>query len=277
MLTLLISILVTAATYFGCNEYDISPKGWSITAFIACLILLRIFTQRKMKRVQGDLETLIKDGSGRINRMVQQFQMKPGGNPKQIQQKIETEQHKMLKLALDHTVNFEPLKKWNLSMGRQIATMRLQFNYQLKNFKDVDEILATRIPFLRGPMLLDPTSVSMKMARQYKNDDLAGAEKTYKWFSRWFLGAKGKLLFATMSWMYVKTGETEKAREVLVKGKKKTGHEALIKNWEHLSNGREKSFSNAGIGEEWYSLYLENPPMVKQKRVRGNAKGHGMF
>ena len=54
--------------------------------------------------------------------------------------------------------------------------MRLQFHYQLKEFDQADEILAT-CGFLRGPMMMDPMAVAMRMARCYKNDDLAGAEK----------------------------------------------------------------------------------------------------
>ena len=44
-----------------------------------------------------------------------------------------------------------------------------------------------------------------------------------------------------------------------------------------LSNCNEKKFSNAGLGEEWYGLYLEAPAMPKQKRMRGNAKGQQRF
>ena len=183
----------------------------------------------------------------------------------------------MLKQALDHTVKFEPIKKWNMLMGRQIATMRLQFNYQLKQFEAVDKILATHIPFIKGPMFMEPMSVAMKMARQYENKDFAGAEKTFKWYSKWFRGDKGKILYAVMSWIHVKNGDIDSAHALLIKGKNKTGNETLTKNWELLSNGKEKNFSNAGLGEEWYGLYLEKMPMPKQKRVRGNAQSHGRF
>ena len=71
----------------------------------------------------------------------------------------------------------------------------------------------------------------------------------------------------------MKEGEPEKARQLLNKAKEATGNETFAQNWERLSNDKAKNFSNAGLGEEWYSLYLENPPQPKQQRARGNAKG----
>jgi hypothetical protein len=75
----------------------------------------------------------------------------------------------------------------------------------------------------------------------------------------------------------MKEGEPEKARQLLLKAKGVTASEVLAKNWELLSNCKEKSFSNAGLGDEWYSLYLETPRAPKPQRVRGNAKGGRPF
>jgi hypothetical protein len=58
----------------------------------------------------------------------------------------------------------------------------------------------------------------------------------------------------------------------MLKAKEATGADTFSRNWEHLSNDRVKSFSNAGLGDEWYSLGLENPPVVKQQRMRGNGR-----
>jgi len=75
-----------------------------------------------------------------------------------------------------------------------------------------------------------------------------------------------------MSWIYVQVGEIDEARRVLLKAKKATGDDTFTRNWEHLSNDRVKKFSNAGLGDEWYSLYLETPPAPKQQRMRGNGR-----
>ena len=51
-----------------------------------------------------------------------------------------------------------------------------------------------------------------------------------------------------MSWIYVQVGEPDEARQVLLKAKEATGVDTFKRNWEHLSNDRVKSFSNAGLG-----------------------------
>jgi hypothetical protein len=208
-----------------------------------------------------------------MNRKVQQFQSKPGGNIKQLQRQIEADQKVVYKQGLDFTKRLEPFKKWSPLMGRQIATMRLQFLYQLKEFDQADEILSVKGLF-KGPMMMEPMTVAMKMARQYKNKDVAGAEKTFKRRIKWFRGDRGTLLYGLMSWIFVKEGESEKARQLLTKAKDTTGNETFAQNWERLSNDKVKNFSNSGLGDEWYGLYLENPPAPKQQRVRGN-KGRG--
>jgi hypothetical protein len=208
-----------------------------------------------------------------MQRKVQQFQNKPGGNVKQIQRQIEMDQKAMIKQGLELTKGLEPFRKWSVLTGRQMATMRLQFHYQLNEFDKVDEILGT-CGFLRGPMMIEPMAVAMRMARCYKNDDLAGAKKLFKRKIMWMRGGRGTLLYGLMSWIYVKVGEPDEARQILLKAKEATGVDTFSQNWEHLSNDRLKSFSNAGLGDEWYSLYLENPPAVKQQqqRMRGNGR-----
>ena len=161
-------------------------------------------------------------------------------------------------------------------MGRQIATMRLQFQYQLKDFAAADKLLANAGLFT-GPIMMEPLTVAMKMARQYKNGDAVAAEKTFKSRVKWFRGSRGTLLYGLMSWIYMQQGEAEKARQLLFKAKDITADKTLAGNWELLSNCKEKSFSNAGLGEEWYSLYPEAPPMPKQQRIRMNARGGRPF
>ena len=92
------------------------------------------------------------------------------------------------------------------------------------------------------------------------------------WWLRVFLKCGGTVLYGLMSWIYVQVGEPDKARQGLLKAKKATGEETFIRNWEHLANQRVKSFSNAGLGNAWYSLYLETPPTPKQQRMRGNPR-----
>lgn len=274
MLTLLISALFASALTAASIASQASTGAtvfYSIAGFSVTFFLIGFLTRKRMSKIQSELQENMQSAQARMQRKVKQFQNKPGGNVKQMQRLLETDQKAMFKEALEFTKRLEPFKKWSLLTGRQIATMRLQFYYQLKEFDKVDEILAT-CGFFRGPMMMDPMAAAMRMARCYKNDDLAGAEKVFKRRIRWTWGDRGTLLYGLMSWIYVQVGQPNEARRILLKAKEKTGDETFKKNWEHLSNAREKSFSNAGLGDQWYSLYLENPPAPKQQRVRGNGR-----
>jgi hypothetical protein len=274
MLSLLISALVATALASALIASQFSAGTtvfYSIVGFTGTFFLVGFLVRKKMSKAQGALQESMQAAQGRMQRKVQQFQNKPGGNVKQIQRELEMDQKVMVKQGLELTKGLEPFRKWSLLTGRQIATMRLQFYYQLKEFDKVDEILGT-CGFLRGPMMMEPVAVAMRMARCYKNDDLAGAKKVFKRKIIWFRGDRGTLLYGLMSWIYVKVGEPDEARQLLLKAKEATGADTFSRNWEHLSNDRVKSFSNAGLGDEWYSLGLENPPAVKQQRMRGNGR-----
>ena len=274
MYSLLISALVALALSSALITSQFSTGTtvfFSLAGFAGTFFLVGFLVRKKMSKAQGALQESMQAAQRRMQRKVQQFQNKPGGNIKQIQRQLEMDQQAMCQQGLELTKGLEPFRKWSVLTGRQITTMRLQFHYQLKEFDKVDEILAT-CGFLRGPMMMEPMAVAMRMARCYKNDDLAGAKKVFKRKIMWFRGDRGTLLYGLMSWIYVKVGEPDEARQVLLKAKEATGVDTFTKNWDHLTNDRAKSFSNAGLGDEWYSLYLENPPAVKQQRMRGNGR-----
>ena len=279
MLALLISVIVSAAAVIACIVYHAGLGGeifGGLAGFLIPQFLIGFIVRKKVTAVQNGLQEMLTNSQKQMNRKIQMFQTKPGGNIKQIQRQLEGDQKAVVTEALAFTKRFEPFKKWTLMMGRQIATMRLQFFYQLKKFEEVDQILATGGLFA-GPMMMEPMTIAMKIARQYKNDDVAGAEKTFKRRVKWFRGNRGTLLYGLMSWIYMQQGESEKARMLLVKAKDITSDETLASNWELLSNCKDAAFSNAGLGEEWYGLYLENPPLPKQQRMHGNAHGGRRF
>jgi hypothetical protein len=275
MLVLFISALISVAAVATCFTMQTS-SGTTIfsglVGFLAPLFLIGFLVRKKATGIQNELQEAMLAGQKRVNRKIQQFQSKPGGNIKFIQRQIEADQKVLITEALTFADRLEPFKKWNVLMGRQIATMRLQFFYQLKNYEQVDALLAAAGLF-KGPLMMEPMMIAMKMARQYKNKDIKGAEKTFKRHIKWFRGDRGTLLYGVMSWIFMKTDESEKARQLLSKAKDSTGNQTLATNWEMLSNCKEKSFSNAGLGEEWYGLSLENPPNPKQQRMRGDARG----
>ena len=40
----------------------------------------------------------------------------------------------------------------------------------------------------------------------------------------------------------------------------------LKQNHEHLMNNRAKNFSNANLGDKWYSLFLEEPKIHRPRQ-----------
>ncbi|NQZ56981.1 MAG: hypothetical protein HRT88_05865 [Lentisphaeraceae bacterium] len=156
--------------------------------------------------------------------------------------------------------------------------MRFQLNYQIKNFEESDK-------YMEKLWLLDPSVITMKMARLFKTDaidrsllkDEASKKKALKEWSVTKIfkkgssrmkGDKAAMVFSTYCWMLVKLGLAEEAQELLVEAAKKTGDEVIAKNLERLRNGKPGSFSNAKYGEMWYALFLEEPTKQKQKVVR---------
>ncbi|MFA7256688.1 MAG: hypothetical protein WC047_03850 [Kiritimatiellales bacterium] len=279
MLALLISVMVSASAVVAGMVYHVGSGGTAAAGIAGLLIPhfgIGLIVRKKMKKVQEALQERLVNGQKQMNRKIQMFQTKPGGNIKQIQRQLETDQKALITEALVFVSRFEPFKKWSLLMGRQIATMRLQFLYQLKKFEEVDQILASR-GLLKGPLMMEPMIIAMKMARQFTTGDLAGAEKTFKRHIKWMRGNRGTLLYGLMSWIYMQQGESEKARQLLAKAKEITADATFAHNWEMLSNNKDSAFSNAGLGEEWFALYLETPPVPKQQRMRGNAHGGRRF
>lgn len=274
MLSLLISLLVAIASgsaSIASNSSTGATVFFSLFGFTVAFLVLGFLVRKKMAFAQGALQDSMQAAQKRMQWKVQQFQSKPGGSVKQLQRQLESDQQAMCKQGLELTEGLEPFRKWSLLTGRQMATMRLQFYYQLKDFAKADEILAS-CGFLRGPLMMDPMAVAMRIARCYKNDDLAAAKKVFKRKIRWFRRDRGTLLYGLMSWILVQSGEIDEARQILLKAKDATGNDLFAKNWDHLSNDRVKKFSNAGLGEQWYGLYLENPPAVKQQRIRPNGR-----
>lgn len=280
MFSILISVVVSMALVIAFRMGDAKTGTMvfmGIVGFLVSQYGIGFLVRRRVKKVQDALQEVMLEGQKRMNRKVQQFQSKPGGNYKLMQRQIEGDQKQLFKQALDYTDNFEKFRAWSPMMGRQIATMKFQYYYQLKEFAEVDAILE-KSGIFSGPMMMEPVQVAMKMARQYKNGDMAGLEKTFKQRIKWFRGSRGTLLYGLMTWALVKEGRAEEARELLNKAKETTSNQALAHNWTQLSNGHTKNFTNAGLGEEWFALYLENPPAPKQQRIKqGGKRGQRMF
>ena len=262
MISLIISILAGFGMYetLVMTTDELSHIWCAIFAgitMITCQLLFGLYFRKKVNKVSEAIQQVIAEGQEKIQRKANMFQVKPAGGIKHMQKLLEKDQEASIRKALELTNQMEPLWNWSLLLKKQTDTMRMQFHYQLGEFKKVDALLP-------NCMFMEPLAVAMKMARQYKNDD-PKLEKTFKAKKRKFKGDDGVIIHSLYAWILIKRGETENALKVLTEAKEWTSDETILSNWEALANDKVKSFSNAGLGDQWYALKLENPKTPRQK------------
>jgi len=94
-----------------------------------------------------------------------------------------------------------------------------------------------------------------------------GIEKVFKKHTARLRYGQGALLYGLYAWILVQKNELDGAHKVLIQACEKMENDTLKRNREHLANNRVGHFSNAGLGDEWYALHLEQPK-VKMQRQR---------
>jgi len=261
MITLIFAIFSGGATYAVLAKTTELNMFWNVCFAIIVIILIQLcsglFFRKKVNAVTEEIQQAIMIGQERISRKANAFQQRPAGGAKHMQKLLEKDQHASLRTAIALTDKLQPYFLWSLLLKKQADTMRMQFYYQLGEFKKVDALLP-------NCLYMEPITVAMKMARQYKNND-PDLDKTFKSKIRKFKGDNGVLLYSLYAWVLLKRGDRNAAFELLTKAKEKTDNEVILKNWERLANDKEKMFSNADLGDEWYSLRLETMKTPKQK------------
>jgi hypothetical protein len=73
-------------------------------------------------------------------------------------------------------------------------------------------------------------------------------------------------LGAGWSWILVRRGMIDEAFRALTAALKNSDNETLKRNHECLMNNRTAHFNNSGLGDQWYSLLLEEPKVRMQRQ-----------
>ena len=144
--------------------------------------------------------------------------------------------------------------------------MRLQFNYQMKNFDAVDK-------YLPKAMYLDPVTMAMKLAQLYRRKVPTATIRAE--FDKLVKRTKynhGTLLYSLMAWIYVQENDCAAAHNILVDAAKNTENDTIKRNRDRLANNKPREFSNLGLGDEWYALLLETPK-IQTRRQQPSAHG----
>ena len=268
MLSLIFSLVGCLASYFGLHAAWPNHTAWTITisiiVFLAIWICINIAVTKKLAKIFKDVQDHIQGAQDKLRREINMYQQKGMVGPR-IQEKIEEKLKVSIREAIDMLGAVAPLRKWNWLVGKQTDTMKAQLLFQIKDYEAAD-------PLLEKAMVFDPMIAAMKMARFYKRGLRDNVTKVYNSCIKRFKGDRRIILYAIYSWILVKENKLDEAVVVLDEGKTKTDSPVLKENWEHLANNRVKRFSNAGLGDIWYSLNLED---IKQVRVRQQASPFG--
>jgi len=218
--------------------------------------LIRKRVMRDMQRVQA----ILANGQKKLQEKMQRWQFRPPGSIQEAQREMFHDTKVFVREALAQTETLKKYRLWVPMIDRQMATAQLQLNWMVKEFKTVDALMPK-------VMLMEPTMVAIKMARMYmlevKTEEI---EKVYQKAVRRLRYNQNVLLAATMSWIQVKRGAVDAAFKTLTEALKKSDNETLKRNHEMLMNNRVPQFTNSGIGDTWYSLYLEEPKVRTQRQ-----------
>ena len=264
MLTLFIALAVGGGAFAGAYFPGDWGLGWSIFAGLVGFGVFQatfgILMQKRVKRDMESVQGILVAGQKKLQQKMQRWQMRPPGSVQAAQNEIFADTKGFVKDALAKTEVLRKYRLWVPMMDRQIATAQLQLCWMIKDFKTVDKLMPKAL-------LLDPMMAAIKMARMYMlNESLAEIEKIYKKGVRRVRYNGNVLLAAAMSWMQVQKGDADGAFKTLTEALKKSDNETLKRNHELLMNNRVAHFSNSGLGDQWYSLMLEEPRVHTQRQ-----------
>ncbi len=264
MLTLILSGILGLSIMLGLGLTDISAWGWAVLwgalAFFACNTAVGLLLKKRIKGLMDQIQATLMSGQKQMQEKANAWRFRPPGNPKQAQMEMQKMQHTFVAKALEQTDVFRPYLKWVPLLDRQIATMRMQLNYQDRNFAEVDRLLPKCI-------FMEPVSRSMCLARMYANKD-PKMDSFFEKSARKLRYGQGAIFYGLYAWIAVKRGDIDFALKTLLRATKKMENETLKRNIEILQNNKPKQFSLAGLGDEWYALGLEEPRIRTQRAQR---------
>ena len=264
MITLIVAVLVGCGCWAAAYYPGDWGLGWSIFAGVAGFGVFQgvfgFFLQKRVKRDMEKVQQILVSGQKQLQQKMQRWQMRPPGSIQAAQKEIFEDTKVFVKEALAQTETLRKYRLWVPMMERQIATARLQLSWMIKDFKTVDALMPKAL-------CIDPTMSAIKMARMYMLEKpVADIQKVYqKGVARTRYNGN-VLLAATMSWIQVQKNDLDGAFKTLTEALKKSDNEALKRNHEALMNNRPAHFTNSGIGDQWYSLLLEEPRVHTQRQ-----------
>ncbi|UDQ97043.1 hypothetical protein AAEX28_08330 [Lentisphaerota bacterium WC36G] len=265
-------IALFAGLISGVLLYVTKTASTPTTVFLAVLttvvvqVIISLTIRKKTRRINDEIQNIMLEGQNKINRQMQNFQRKPQSGVKAMQTLMEKEQAKFIRKAIEVLAKYQPFYKWNFLLKKQISTMKMMFYFQLRDFKKADELM-------KDSLFVDSRALAFKLVRMYKNGE--DYETVLKKKLKKFKATNAVILYAFYSWVLVKEKRIDDAISILIEAFQRTGEDVFSVNHQMLVNGKEKKFSNAKLGDVWYALYLEEPQMAKQGKMRQKMNKRG--
>ena len=257
MLTFAIAIAAGVGTGLWLGLADVCGYGWSTFWGVLTFGVVQgaggFIVQRKAKAAMSGVQAILLAGQKRIEAKTARWRMRPPGSIQAAQAEIARDMKVFVKEALAATESLHRFDLWMLFMKRQIATAQFQLHWMIKDFKAVDALMPKA-------MFLDPAMSAMRLARMQMLDaPTEEISKVYEKAVRRLRYNQNVLLAAAYSWILLKRGDVDAAFKALTRALEKSDNEVLKSNRENLANNRLAHFSNAGLGDQWYALHLEEP------------------
>ena len=264
MLTIILALAAGGGSFAALHYGADMGWGWSIflgvVAFGVCQAVFGIFIQRKVKRDMEAVQSILAAGHKRLEQKMQRWQLRPPGSVQAAQREIAEDTKVFVREALAATESLVKYRLWVPMILRQRATAQLQLNWMIRDFAAVDRLLPQAL-------ILDPTLAAIKMARMYMLEKpTAEIEKVYRKGVRRVRYNDNVLLAAAWSWILVRRGDHDGAFKALTEALRHSDNETLKRNHECLMNNRPGHFSNSALGDQWYSLFLEEPKIRTQRQ-----------
>lgn len=145
------------------SSYAVLGNFFGVLALLIVQVTVSLIVRRRTTKINLQIQGIMLEVQKKLESKQQQFMRRPL-DPKLMMQQFTKEQNAGLERAIEACELFRPLYKWSFLMERQINTMKMAFNYQLKRYDEADRLMAKSL-------LLDPQSIAMKMARMYKRNE----------------------------------------------------------------------------------------------------------
>jgi tetratricopeptide (TPR) repeat protein len=264
MYTFIISIALGSSVGLALSLSDVLGTGWSITSgvfvFILSQFLLGRNIQKKVKLVMDDVQGILTQGQKRLQAKMAHWQIRPPGSVQAAQAELMRDQKVFVQEALARTECLRKFKGWVPMIERQIATAQFQLHWMIKDFKKSQALMDKAL-------FIDPQSCSIKLSLMYKNN--ASSQELGKYYEKAVKRSRynqNVLPTAAYTWMLVQRGEIDSAFKVLNAALEKSDNEVLKRNRDILANNKVAHFTNSGLGDQWYSLFLEEPKVRTQRQ-----------